>query len=76
MEKYTIKNSMELQIAKVTGQSVEIVNKKMHSFSFSRIGKKRKREIDVVDFVMIRRQQSFEKHDQVNPIEIKIEEDR
>ena len=32
--------------------------------------------MDVADFVIIRGQQSFEKHDQLNPIEIKIEEDR
>ena len=38
--------------------------------------KKRKREMDAVDFEIIRGKQSFEKHNQLNPIEIKIEEDR
>ena len=56
MEKGVIKNSMKLQIAKVTGQHAEIVDKKIHSFSFSRIGEKKKREMDVVDFVIIREQ--------------------
>lgn len=31
--------------------------------------------MDVVDFVIIRRQQSFQKDNQLNPIKIKIEED-
>ena len=44
MEKDTIRNSMELQIAKVTGQPAEMVDKKIHSFSFSRIEKKKENE--------------------------------
>ena len=32
--------------------------------------------MNVVDSVMIRRQQSFEKYNQLNPIEIKIEDDK
>ena len=76
MERGTIKNSMKQQIAKVTGQPAEKVDKKIHIFSFSRIEKKRKRKMDVAGFVIIREQQNFEKIDQLNPIEIKIEEDR
>ena len=76
MEKDTIKNSMELQIPKVIGQHSEIVDKKNTSFLFFKDWKKRKREMYVVDFVIIRGQQSFGKQDQLNPIEIKKEEDR
>lgn len=32
--------------------------------------------MEIVDSVMIRGQQSFEKYDQLNPIEIEIEHDR
>ena len=43
MERDTTKNFMELQIAKVTGQPAEIVDKKIHSFAFMRIEKKKKK---------------------------------
>ena len=42
MEKDTIESSMKLQIAKETGQHAEIVDKKILSFLFLRIGKKEK----------------------------------
>ena len=75
MEKGTIKNFMEIQTAKVTGHP-EIVNKKYIFSCFQGLEKKRKREMDVVDFVIIRGQQSFERHNQLNSSEIKIEENR
>ena len=75
-ERDTIKNSRQLHIAKVAGQPAEIVNKKCIVSRFQVLEKKRKREMAVVDFVIITRQQSFQKHDQLNPIEIKIEEHR
>ena len=54
---------MELQIAKVTGQHSEIVDKKNTQFLFFKDWKKRKREMYVVDFVIIRGKQSFGKQD-------------
>ena len=42
----------------------------------TRIGKKREREMEVIDFIIIRGQQSFETEKTINPIEIKIENDQ
>ena len=48
MEKDTVKNHMELQVANVTGQPAEMINKKYTVSHFQGQEKQRKREIGVV----------------------------
>ena len=48
----------------------------MQNTIISHIGKKRKREMEVIDFIEIRGQQSFEAEKTINPIEIKTEHDQ
>ena len=41
-----------------------------------KIGKKRKQKINVANFISVRRQQQFEENALMNPIEIKIENEK
>ena len=47
----------------------------MHEISISNIIKKRKREMEVVDSIVVIGQHDFGKYNQLNPIEVKIEDD-
>ena len=43
IENDTIKNSLDFQLTKVNGANAEIIDKKIHHFSVTKIGKKRKK---------------------------------
>ena len=65
----------DCQITKVSVQEAKIIDKKIHQISIWNIGKKRKREMEVIDSVIIRGQKDFdfEKLYQLNLIEVKID---
>ena len=60
IEKTAKKVEINLQIIKVSSQEAKTIDKKIHNVIISCIGKKRKREMEVVDFIIIRGEQSFE----------------
>ena len=77
IEKDTIKNSLDFQLTRVNGTNVTLTDKKVHEFSIAKIGRKGKRPLmNPLETLMIRGQQSFELHDQINPIQIRTDDDR
>ena len=52
------------------------MDKKVHNLQLTQIGRKRKREMKVIDFISVRGQQGFEEKAERNAIEIKIEHDK
>ena len=52
------------------------MDKKVHNLQLTQIGRKRKREMKVIDFISVRGQQGFEEEAERNAIEIKIEHDK
>ena len=55
------KNSLSFQLTDISGKVTKLKNKKVHNFSLTRIGKKRKRQMtEPIETVIIRAQQSFE----------------
>ena len=51
---------------------IETTDKKVHNLQLTRIGWKREREMEVIDFISVCRQQKFKEKAKINPIEIKI----
>ena len=76
VEKNSKKEQLDLQIMKISGEKLDVADKKIHEILISRIGKKRKRPMTVLDFVIIRGQQSFDEKKAINPIDIKIENNK
>ena len=72
IEKTAKKVEINLQIVKVSSKEAKTIDKKIHNVIISCIGKKRKREMEVVDFIIIRGEQSFEAEKTTDPIEIEI----
>ena len=79
-EKDTYKENLTPDRAKISGEVVQVVDKKIHNFAISCITKssgiKRKIEMDVIESIVIRGQQDFETYELLNPIKIKIEDNR
>ena len=73
IEKTAERTKLSLQIIKVSGKPVETTNKTVHNFQLLKIGRKRKMEITIIDFINIRGQQILEEEAIINLIEIKIE---
>ena len=76
IEKATKKDSLSLQITKVSRKEIQTTDSKVHNFQITKIGKKGKQKMNVVDFISVRGQQQFEKNAEINPIEIKIENEK
>ena len=76
IEKTVKKEEINLHIVKVSGENSEKTDKKIHSTITSRVGKKRKRIMEVIDFLIISGQLSFEDEKAIKPIDIKTENDR
>ena len=76
IQKSTEKSELSVQIAKVSRQNIETADQKIHIFHFTKIGKKRKSRMTTTDFISIRGQQNFEDDVEINPVEIKIENDK
>ena len=65
-----------VQIAKVSGQKIKTTDQKLHHFQLTKIGKKAKARMTSIDFISIRGQQNFEDYTEINPAEIKVENDK
>ena len=51
-------------------------DKKVHQILISWLGRKRKKQMTVLDFVIIRGQQGFDEEKAINPIDIRVENNR
>ena len=65
-----------VQIAKVSGQKIETIDQKIHNFQPTKTGKIRKARMTTINFISIPGQQNFEDDAEVNPVEIKIENNK
>ena len=76
IEKTTEKDSLSLRITKVSRKEIQTTDSKVHNFQITKIGKKGKQKMNVVDFISVLGQQQFEKNAKINPIRIKIENEK
>ena len=71
------KDSLNFQLTSVSGNLPILKDKKIHNLSLTRIGRKRKLPMQgSIETVIIRAQQNFEIVGGLNPIQIKIEDER
>ena len=70
------KSESSVQIAKVSGKKIKTTDQEVHNFQLTKIGKKRKARMTTIDFISIRGQQNYEDNAEINPIEIKIKNDK
>ena len=76
MEKKSLKHNLKLQIAHVNGSEVKTNDKKIHDFSITKLGKRRKNMLpESIETVIIRAQQDFDVVGGLNPIQIQIRDD-
>ena len=76
MEKKSLKDNLKLQIAHVNGSEVKTNDKKIHDFSMTKLGKRRKNMLpEPIETVIIRAQQDFDVVGGLNPIQIQISDD-
>ena len=76
IEKTTEKDSLSLRITKVSRKEIQTTDSKVHNFQITKISKKGKQKMNVVDFISVLGQQQFEKNTKINPIRIKIENEK
>ena len=76
METKSLKDNLKLQIAHVNGSEVKTNNKKIHDFSITKLGKRRKNMLpEPIETVIIRAQQDFDVVGGLNPIQIQFSDD-
>ena len=76
IKKSTEKSELSIQIVKVSRQKIETMDQKIYNFQLSKIEKNRKVRMRTIDFISIGGQQNFEDGVEVNPVEIKTENDK
>ena len=77
MEKKSLKDNLKLQIAHVNGSEVKTNDKKIHDFSITKLGKRKKSMLpEPIETVIIRAQQDFDVVGRLNPIQIQISDDK
>ena len=76
IEKSAEKSELLVQTAKVSGQKIETMDQKIHNFQPAKTGKIRKARMTTINFISIPGQQNFEDDAEVNPVEIKIENNK
>ena len=77
VEKYTVKNKLDVNLTNISGKLPKIRNKKLYNFSITQLCNKRKNQMaEPVATVIVTGQQKFEIENKQNPVEIEINEDR
>ena len=73
-----MKGYLNFQLAKVNGTKITLIDQKIHRFSITKTGKKkRKRQyMGPLETLIIREQQRFELLIQVNPVQVTINDNR
>ena len=74
IEKYANRDKLNFQLRHVSGTPLVTDDNKIYEFLFSRV--KTPNKMSVLDYVIIRGKQVFEDRRKINPIEIKIEDNR
>ena len=68
---------MKFQLAHISGKNPKIKDNKIHNFSITRLGKKRKIDMtQPIETIIICAQQNFDTVGGLNPIQTEIEDDR
>ena len=71
------RNSLSFQLTNISGKIRKLKDKKVHKFSLTRIGQKRKRQMtEPIETVNIRAQQNLETAESLTLVQIEIEDDR
>ena len=75
-KKDKLKDSLDFHMTIVNGQIPTLRDSKIYNFLLSRIGKKRKRQMqEPAESVIIRVQQNFDVNGGLNPVKIELEDD-
>ena len=74
IEKYANRNKLDFQLKHVSGTELVTHDNKIYEFLVTRL--KNPNKMNVLDCVIVRSQQVFEESREINPIEIKVKDDR
>ena len=73
VEKKSLRENLKFQLAHVDGSDVETSDKKIHNFSITKLGKRRKTIMsEPIETTIIRTQQNFDVVGGLNPIQTEI----
>ena len=76
IEKKVLKKDLKFQLTYISGKNPKIKDNKIHNFSITRLGKKRKLNMSQpIESIIIRAQQNFDVAGGLNPIQIEIEDE-
>ena len=72
-----LKDNLKLQLAYVNGSKVETIDKKIHNFSITQLGKRRKMmsQEPINTIIIIRAQKDFDIDSGLNPVKIQIRDE-
>ena len=77
VEKRSLKDNLKFQLAHIDGRNLKTKDKKIHHFSITRLGKRKKATMpEPKETFIIRAQQNFDVAGGLNPVQIEIEDDR
>ena len=77
IEKKSLKSNVKLQLFHINGSKITTSDKKIRNCSKSKLGKIKKRAMpELIETLIIRAQQNFDINGGLNPIQIKIKDDR
>ena len=77
IEKKSLKKDLKFQLAHISGKNPKIKDNKIHNFSITWLGKKRKIDMSQpIETIIIWVQQNFDVVGGLNPIQIETEDDR
>ena len=69
-------SNLKFQLAQINGSKVKTTDNKIHHFSITKLGKKRKRQMsEPIETIIIRAQQDFDVDGGLNPIQVEIKDD-
>ena len=74
IEKYANRNKLDFQLKHVSGTELVTYDNKIYEFLLTRL--KSPNKMNVLDYVIISGQQVFEDGREINPVEIKIQDNR
>ena len=77
VEKKPLKSNLKLQLAQIDGSEVKTTDNKIHHFSITKLGKRRKKGMpEPIERTIIRAQQDFDVEGRLNHIQIELKDDR
>ena len=77
IDKRSLENNLKLQLAHVNGSETKTSDKKIHDFSITKLGKRKKNTMsEPIETIIVKAQQDFDVVGVLNPIQIEISDDR